>query len=86
MVPGAVVDLHQGQGGVVGGGGGEVVLQHGQGAGQRHMTAAAEERHAREAQDGGHQRGIGHTAQTLDAALEASCRGNQREGVSAEWR
>ena len=56
---------------------GEVVLQHGQGAGQRHVAAAAEQRHAGEAEDGGHQGGVGHPAQTLDAALEASCRGRR---------
>ena len=39
-------DLHQGEGGVVGGHPGEVVLQHGQGAGQRHVAAAAEQGHA----------------------------------------
>ena len=57
-----VVNLHQGQGGVVRGFLGEVVLQHGQGARQSHVTAAAEQRHAGEAQDGGHQRGVGHAA------------------------
>lgn len=57
----------------------EVVFQHGQGAGQCHVAAAAEQGHAGEAEDGGHQRGVGHPAQTLDAALEASCRGRQRE-------
>lgn len=57
---------------------GEVVLQHGQGAGQRHMAAAAEQSHAGEAEDGGHQGGIRHPTQTLDAALEASCRGRQK--------
>ncbi len=60
---------------------GEVVLQHGQGAGKRHVAAAAEQGHAREAEDGGHQGGVGHAAQTLDAALEASCRGRQREAL-----
>lgn len=65
---------------MVGGDPGEVVLQHGQGAGQRHMAAAAEQRHAWEAEDGGHQWGVGHSAQTLDAALEASCKkGRQRQ-------
>lgn len=38
--------LHHGEGGVVAGDPGEVVLQHGQGAGQRHVAAAAEQRHA----------------------------------------
>lgn len=70
--------LHHGEGGVVAGDSGEVVLQHGQGAGQRHVATAAEQRHAWEAEDGGHQRGVGHPAQTFDAALEASCRGRQR--------
>lgn len=73
-------DLHHGEGGVVAGDPGEVVLQHGQGAGERHVAAAAEQGHTWEAQDGGHQGGVGHPAQTLDAALEASCRGRWREG------
>lgn len=71
--------LHQGEGGVVAADPGEVVLQHGQGAGQRHVAASAEQSHAREAEDGGHQGRVGHPAQTLDAALEASCRGRRRE-------
>lgn len=58
---------------------GEVVLQHGQCAGQRHMTTPAEQSHARETEDGGHQRGVGHAAQTLDAALEATFMETQRE-------
>lgn len=73
-------NLHGGEGGVVGGDRGEVVLQHGEGAGQRHVTTSAEQGHAAEAEYGGHQRGVGHPAQTLDAALEASCRGRQRAG------
>lgn len=72
-------DLHHGEGGMVGGDPGEMVLQHGQGAGQRHMAAATEQSHAWEAEDGGHQGGVGHPAQTLDAAFEASCRGRQKE-------
>lgn len=75
-------DLHHGEGGVVAGDPGEMVLQHGQGAGQRHVAAAAEQSHAWEAEDGGHKGGVGHPAQTLDAALEASCRGRQRERPS----
>lgn len=35
-------NLHQGEGGVVRRDPGEVVLQHGQGAGQRYVTATAE--------------------------------------------
>ena len=73
------MNLHQGQGGVVRGDTREVVLQHGQGARQSHVTTATEERHAGEAQDGGHQRGVGNATQTLDAALEASYRGRQRD-------
>lgn len=57
---------------------GEVVLQEGQGAGERHVAAAAEQGHAGEAEDGGHQRGVGHPAQTLEAALGASCRGRDK--------
>lgn len=72
-------NLHHGEGGMVAGDAGEVVLQHGQGAGQRHVAAAAEQSHAWEAEDGGHQGGVGHPAQTLDAALEASCRRRGRE-------
>lgn len=68
------MNLHQGEGGVVAGDPREVVLHHRQGASQRHVAAAAEESHAREAEDGGHQGGVGHPAQTLDAAFEASCR------------
>lgn len=56
------VNLHHGEGGMVAGDPWEVVLQHGQGAGQRHMTAAAEQSHAWEAEDGGHQGGVGHPA------------------------
>lgn len=81
-------DLHGGEGGMVGGDRGEVVLQHGEGAGQRHVTTAAEQSHTAEAEDGGHQRGVGHPPQTLDAALEASYRGGQRagSGVSPGFR
>ena len=39
-------DLHQCEGGVVRGHPGEVVLQHGQGAGQSHVATAAEQSHA----------------------------------------
>lgn len=39
---GRLENLHQGEGGVVRRDPGEVVLQHGQGAGQRHVAAAAE--------------------------------------------
>lgn len=38
--------LHHGERGVVTADPGEVVLQHGQGAGQSHMAAAAEQCHA----------------------------------------
>lgn len=40
------VNLHHGEGGMVAGDPREVVLQHGQGAGQRHVAAAAEQSHA----------------------------------------
>ena len=39
-------DLHHGEGGVVTGDPGEVVLQHGQGAGERNVAAAAEQGHS----------------------------------------
>ena len=69
---------HVGQQGVAAGHGAEVGLQEADGAGQRHVSAAAEQRHAREAQDGGHQRGVRDPAQALDAALEAACRGRHQ--------
>lgn len=72
-------DLHQCEGGVVRGDPGEVVLQHCQGAGQSHVATAAEQSHAWEAEDGGHQGGVRHPAQTLDAALETSCGERKRE-------
>lgn len=52
--------------------GGEVLLQDGHGARQGHMPTAAEQGHPREAEDGGHQGGVGDSSQTLDAALEAA--------------
>lgn len=73
------VDLHHSEGGVVARYPGEVILQHGQSPSQRYVATSAEQSHTYEAEDGGHQRGIGHPAQTLDAALEASYRGRQRE-------
>ena len=57
---------------------GEVVLQDGDGACKGHMSTATEQGHPREAQDGGHQRCIRDPAQTLDAALEATCRNTHR--------
>ena len=65
--------LHNGESGVVAGHSGEMVLQHGQGAGQGHMATPAEQSHPREAEDGGYQGSVGHSAQTLDAALKAAC-------------
>lgn len=76
-------DLHGGEGGVVAGDPGEVVLQQRQGPGQCDVPTPAEQGHAREAEDGGHQRGVGHPAQTLEAALGASCRGGQTEALIA---
>lgn len=68
--------LHQldylAQQGMVTGVGGEVLLQDGHGARQGHMPTAAEQGHPREAEDGGHQGGVGDSSQTLDAALEAA--------------
>lgn len=63
---------HHSEGGVVARYPGEVILQHGMSPSQRYVATSAEQSHAYEAEDGGHQRGIGHPAQTLDAALEAS--------------
>lgn len=57
---------------------GEVVLQDGDGAGEGHVSAATEEGHSGEAQDGGHQRGIGDAAQTLDTTLKTTCRYTQQ--------
>lgn len=54
--------LHVGQHGVVAGDPGEVILQNGDGAGQSHMAAAAEQGHAGEAEDGSHQRRVRHAA------------------------
>ena len=76
---GGVHYSHISQHGVVAGDRREVLLQDGHGAGERHMSTAAEQRHAGEAEDGGHQRRIRHPSQTLDAALEATCRGERRE-------
>lgn len=64
---------HVTEGGMVGCDVGEVVLQHCHGARQRHMPAAAEQSHAWEAQDGGHQWGVRHTTQTFNAAVQATC-------------
>ncbi len=64
---------HVGQHGVVCGDLGEVVLQDGEGSCQSDVSAAAEERHAGEAQDGGHQRCVRHAAQTFNTALKTTC-------------
>lgn len=73
------MDLHHSEGGVVARYPGEVVLHHGQGPSQRYVATSAEQGHTYEAEDGGHQRGIGHPTQTLDAALEASYRGGEKD-------
>lgn len=57
---------------MVAGVGGEVLLQDRHGARQSHVPTAAEQGDPREAEDGGHQRGVGDSAQTLDAAFKAA--------------
>lgn len=52
--------------------GGEVLFKNRHGARESHMSAATEQGDSREAEDGGHQRGIGDSSQTLDAAFEAA--------------
>lgn len=64
--------LHLTQQGVVTGVGGEVLLQNGHSARESHMPTATEQGDPGEAEDGGHQRGIGDSSQTLDAALKAA--------------
>lgn len=54
--------LHVGQHGVVAGHLGEVGLQDGHGAGEGHVAASAEQGHAGEAKDCGHQRRVRHPA------------------------
>lgn len=73
--------LHINEGSMVGGDARKVVFHHGHSARKCHMPTAAEQSHTRKAQDGGHQRGIGDTAQALDATLEAACRGRKRHFV-----
>lgn len=64
--------LHLTQQGVVTGVGGEVLLKDRHGARQGHVPAATEQGDPREAEDGGHQRGVGDPSQTLDAAFKAA--------------
>ena len=52
--------------------GGEVLLQDCHGACQSHVPTAAEQGDTRDAEDGGHQGGVGDSAQTLDAAFKAA--------------
>lgn len=66
---------HVGEHGVVAGDLGEVGFQDGHCAGESHVSTATEEGDAGEAQDGGHQWGVRHAAETFDAALEATCPG-----------
>lgn len=70
--PPAPAHSHVTESGMIGCDAGEMVLQHPHGARQCHMPTAAEQSHAWEAQDGGHQRSIRHTAQTFDAAVQAT--------------
>lgn len=71
--------LHINKGSMVRGDARKVVFHHGHSARKCHMPTAAEQSHTRKAQDGGHQRRIGDTAQTLDATLKAACRGRKRD-------
>lgn len=64
--------LHLTQQGVVAGVGGEVLLKDRHSACESHVSTATEQGDPREAEDGGHQRGIGDSSQTLDAAFEAA--------------
>lgn len=50
----------------------EVVLENGDGAGQRLMSAAAEQSHARVEQDGGYEGRVWNPTKAFDAALQAS--------------
>lgn len=52
--------------------GGEVLLENRHSACESHMSTATEQSHPGEAEDGGHQRGVGDSSQTLDAAFEAT--------------
>lgn len=54
--------LHISQHGVVAGDRGEVTFQNGDGAGQSHVAAPAEQGDAGEAEDCSHQRRVGHPA------------------------
>lgn len=58
------------------------MFQDGDSASERHVAAAAEEGHTREAQDGGHQGGVGDATQAFDAALKATCRGTEGQELS----
>lgn len=64
--------LHLTQQGVVTGVGGEVLLKNRHRARQGHMPAATEQGDPGEAEDGGHQGGVGDPSQTLDAAFKAA--------------
>ena len=48
------------------------MLEDRHGARESHVPTAAEQGDAGEAEDGGHQGGVGDSAQTLDAAFEAA--------------
>ncbi len=64
----------------------EVVFHHGHSARKCHMPTAAEQSNTRKAQDGGHQGGVRDAAQTLDATLEAACRGRKRDFMFSRFR
>lgn len=75
--------LHITQHGMVPDVGGEVLLKNRHSACKSHMSTATEQSHPREAEDGGHQRGVGDSSQTLDAAFEATW--TQRREMHLLW-
>ncbi len=78
--------LHISESSMVRGDAREVVFHHGHSARKCHMPTAAEQSNTRKAQDGGHQRGVRDAAQTLDATLEAACRGRKRDFMFSRFR
>lgn len=64
--------LHLTQQSMVTGVGREVLLKNRHGAREGHVPTATEQGDPGEAEDGGHQRGIGDSSQTLDAAFKAA--------------
>lgn len=76
--------LHLTQQGVVTGVGGEVLLKDRHSAGESHVSTATEQGDPREAEDGGNQRGIGDSSQTLDAAFEAAWTQRRENAVTSK--